>query len=217
MHVRDSLRSHPARCPMERLLIPPGVPSRLSRPNRLRPRLRRAQESGWDISLVKLAFGDCSPLQVHSSVSIEQAQAAVIRAAESWNKVALPIKFLVDAADLLATDVVVVVRWEFSSQDAESILNGQVHAHADYPPPNTLFGGPPMPLHFNADMLWGVEEPGCYDIETVALHELAHILGLIYHSGPDTILFDAIGPAPVFVQHRLDRETIQRAERLYGR
>lgn len=195
---------------MERLLIPQGVPSR--------PSLRRVQERGWQRSLVRLAFGDCSAIELRSDVRAAEAQAAVVRAVETWNKITLPVKFFVDAIDPLASDigeVDVLVEWHLAIDDAEKILNDQAHAHADYPPPNTLYAGPPLPLHFNADLLWGIEEPGRYDVETVALHELAHLLGLIYHTGPDTILYDAIGPAPVFVQHRLDSETIHRAQRLY--
>ncbi len=104
----------------------------------------------------------------------------------------------------------------FRQRRSRIVARHTVHAHADYPTPNTLFGGPPLPVHFNADLLWGIEQAGCYDIETVALHELAHVLGLIYHSGPDTILYDAIGQAPVFVQHRLDAETVMRARQLYS-
>ena len=193
---------------MERLLIPQGVPSR--------PSLRREQERGWDRSLVSIAFGDCSSVEVHSQVSVSQAQAAVLRAVETWNKITLPIKYFVDLSDPPLNAADIVVSWQFAHADAEGVLNTSAHAHADYPPPNTLYGGPPLPLHFNADLLWGIQQAGCYDIETVALHELAHLLGLIYHTGPDTILYDAIGPAPVFVQHQLDQATILRAQRLYA-
>ena len=184
------------------------------------PKLRRVQERGWDRALVHIAFGDCRAVEVHSDISAAEAQAAVLRAVESWNEIALPIKYFVESPETAApraaaSSADIVIDWQFASSDAEAILNGQVHAHADYPPPNTLFGGPPLPLHFNADMLWGNAQPGCFDIETVALHELAHLLGLIYHSGPDTILYDAIGPAPHFVQHQLDSETIERAQSLY--
>lgn len=193
---------------MERLLIPPSVPSR--------PSLRKALEKGWSQSLVRIAFGDCSAVEVHGLVTVDQAQAAVLRAIESWNKITLPVKYFVQTEPSLASEADIVVQWHFGSSDPESLLNAQIHAHADYPAPNTLYGGPPLPMHFNADLLWGIEQPGCYDIETVALHELAHLLGLIYHTGPDTILYDAIGPAPVFVQHRLDKETIRRAQQLYA-
>lgn len=211
MKPKSLQRSQPARCPMERLLIPQGIPSR--------PSLRRVQERGWESSLVRLAFGDCSAIESHSEVSVTEAQAAVLRAVETWNRITLPVKFFVDAMDPLPIDagtVDVLVQWHFAVSDTENLLNAQTHAHADYPPPNTLYGGPPLPMHFNADLLWGIEEAGRYDIETVALHELAHLLGLIYHTGPDTILYDAIGPAPVFVQHRLDPETIHRAQSLYS-
>ncbi len=197
---------------MERLLIPRGVPSR---PSRARPSLRRAVERGWDQSLVRVAFGNCRAIEIHSPVSLAEAQAAVMRAMETWNKITLPVKYFLEVDEPPLNRPDVIVQWHFASSDPESLLNAKVHAHADYPPPNTLYGGPPLPLHFNADLLWGIEQPGHYDIETVALHEFAHLLGLVYHSGPDTILYDAIGPAPGFVQHRLDPETIRRAQRLY--
>lgn len=193
MENKRSIES--ARCPMERLLIPPS--------HSAWPRLRRVEECGWKQSLVRIAFGNCEAVENHSSVTVAEAQAAVLRAIESWNAITLHVKYFPETEVSPANSADIVVQWLFSGADTESILNAETHAHADYPAPNTLFGTSPLPLHFNADLLWGIEQPGCYDIETVALHELAHLLGLIYHSGPDTILYDAIGPAPFFVQHRL--------------
>ncbi len=82
MNSQRPTGNHPARCPMERLLIPTGVPSR--------PSLRRTQERGWQQSLVRVAFGDCEAVEVHSSVTVAEAQSAVLRAIETWNKITLP-------------------------------------------------------------------------------------------------------------------------------
>ncbi|MCC6508811.1 MAG: matrixin family metalloprotease [Pirellulaceae bacterium] len=163
-------------------------------------------------------------MELFSPITLDEAQAAVYRAIETWNRVGLSVHLvLVDQIDQLSIDRTsaselaadILIQWHFASSDPEELLSAQVHAHADYPGETSLFGGPPLPLHFNADLLWGTEIAGCYDVETVTLHELGHLLGLIYHSGPDTIMYDAIGPAPLFVRHALDWETVSRAQRLY--
>jgi predicted Zn-dependent protease len=175
-------------------------------------RLERPRERGWEKRLLRIAFGACSDIEVHSDISSGQAQAAVLRAAETWNAAGLALR--IDATDDL-TEADIVVAWKFASADPEGTLSSQTQAHADFPPGNSLFGPPPLPIHFNADFLWGIEAAGRFDVETIALHELGHCLGLVYHSGIDTIMYDALREAPFFVRHQLDPETLSRIEQLY--
>lgn len=170
------------------------------------------RERGWNKNLLRVAFGTCAAIEVHSEISVREAQAAVARAVETWNDVRLPARFEWTSSTPNAD---IIVDWEFSSSDPDGGLSPWTQAHADFPPGNSLYGAPPLPLHFNADFLWGIEAVGRFDIETIALHELGHCLGLIYHSGRQTIMYDAIREAPLFVAHQLDTETIARAQALY--
>lgn len=177
-----------------------------------RPSLQRAVEVGWDKPQVRLAFASCQAVEVHSPVSKEDAQAAVVRAVTTWNRLRLPVQIEVVHDGSPWTDI--LVAWTFANSDPDGNLNWHTQAHADFPPGNSLLG-PPLPLHFNADFRWGNAQAGCFDVETVALHELGHCLGLVYHSSLDTIMYDAIREAPFFVRHQLDLETIARARQLY--
>jgi len=188
---------------MEQIAIPPG---------KGRPGWQLRRERGWTKPVVSWTFGSCQAVSVHSDVTIEAAQAAVVRAADTWNEVGLPVQLQLTQESTTAD---IVVDWQFSSQDPEAILRDNIQAHADFPPGNTLFGNP-LPVHFNADFLWGIETSGRFDIQTVALHELAHCLGLIYHSGLDTVMYDALGQAPLFVRHAIDAETLARIQSLYA-
>lgn len=174
--------------------------------------LQNQREQGWQRHKLSVAFGACDDISVHSDVTVPDAQFAVARAIKSWNDVGLPVRMEIcdsmQSADIL-------IEWKFASLDPDRFLGPSIQAHADFPPDNTLFGGPPLPLHFNADFLWGIEADGCFDIETIALHEFGHLLGLIYHSGIDTIMYAALREAPLFVRHQIDNETLSRIAQLY--
>lgn len=176
------------------------------------PSWQRAIEIGWDKPLLQLAFASCQAVEVHSPLSEEDAQGAVVRAVATWNAVNLPVQIEVVDNSLPTADI--LVGWTFANSDPDRRLDWRTQAHADFPPGNSLIG-PPLPLHFNADFRWGNQQAGCFDVETVALHELGHCLGLVFHSGLDTIMYDALREAPFFVRHQLDLETIARARLLY--
>ena len=214
MNGRFSEQPHgPARPPRQ-----PATPScptgatQLARP-RAQRNLERPRERGWNKVVLGLSFEACTAVEVHSGITVYDAKAAVMRAVATWNSATLPIRIEI-TSNVFSADI--AVDWKFTSEDPEGTLNAQTQAHADFPPGNSLFGPPPLPLHFNADFLWGIEVAGRFDVETIALHELGHCLGLIHHSGIETIMYGAIGQAPFFVRHQLDAETLARIRRLYA-
>ncbi|KAI8541551.1 hypothetical protein RHMOL_Rhmol08G0070700 [Rhododendron molle] len=74
----------------------------------------------------------------------------------------------------------------------EAPFNGQdgVLAHA-FPPTNGKF-------HYNGDYSFTVNSvAGSYHLETVALHEIGHLLGLGHSNVQDAIMFPRIPPATI--------------------
>ncbi|KAE9452860.1 hypothetical protein C3L33_15242, partial [Rhododendron williamsianum] len=79
-------------------------------------------------------------------------------------------------------------------------------AHA-WPPTDGRF-------HYNADETWSADPtPGAFELETVALHEIGHLLGLGHSSVPDAIMYASIGQG---VAKGLHGDDIQGIKALYN-
>ncbi|KAL4567475.1 hypothetical protein LXL04_023059 [Taraxacum kok-saghyz] len=69
-------------------------------------------------------------------------------------------------------------------------------------------------LHFDAAEAWVVGAvPNCHDIETTALHEIGHLLGLAHSQVPDSIMWPTITTG---VTKGLNSDDIQGLSDLYG-
>lgn len=89
---------------------------------------------------------------------------------------------------------------------------GNTLAHAFYPPPcGGIHAGN---LHYDDDETWGLADgPGVFDTETVALHEIGHLLGLEHSSVAGSIM------SPFYAGQRrvLSQDDISGIQALYGR
>lgn len=192
-------------------------PDRLPKiPGRLRRRFEWAEQSehGWDKQSIAVFVDAASNLPL--GITANQFKLAMERAAGTWNSANVGIR-ITFAASRSHADV--VASWSSESTDAHGVLGESVMAHADFPAPNTKYvAAPPLPMCFNRLHLWssnidsGPEEPTRYDIESMALHELGHCIGL-FHRERGSVMYEIVGKG----RHRvLDNGTIQAARQLYS-
>jgi Matrixin/Putative peptidoglycan binding domain/Clostridial hydrophobic W len=89
---------------------------------------------------------------------------------------------------------------------------GNTLAHAFYPPP---CGGPNAGrLHFDDAETWALSHgAGTFDTETVALHEIGHLLGLAHSAVPGSVMFPTYGGA----RRALAQDDINGIRAVYGR
>lgn len=102
------------------------------------------------------------------------------------------------------------------ANDPDLSMVGPALAHADFPPgcslvTNTL----PKPVHFDdTEHTWSIGAvPGAFDVETVALHEIGHILGLAHSSVPGAVMLPSVSSN--FAQRTLTEDDIEGVQALY--
>ncbi|UOB81996.1 matrilysin family metalloendoprotease (plasmid) [Bacillus sp. ZJS3] len=136
---------------------------------------------------------------------------AVRNAFKTW-EVVTPLTFK-EVSVTMEPDV--LIGWR-SAYDNDQSMIGPTLAHADYPlgcsiTTNSL----PLPIHFDdSEYTWciGVVSKA-YDVETVALHEIGHILGLEHSNVEGAVMFPT--NLPDFIKRALTPDDIVGVERLY--
>jgi hypothetical protein len=87
---------------------------------------------------------------------------------------------------------------------------GNTLAHAFYPPP--CGGSNAGSMHFDEAETWSVTgSGGTFDVETVALHEIGHLLGLDHSTVPGSVMFPTYGG----VRRALTQDDTDGIRRLY--
>ncbi|TLM74526.1 matrixin family metalloprotease [Pseudarthrobacter sp. NamB4] len=107
------------------------------------------------------------------------------------------------------------IGWRPAADPDHSMVGG-VLAHADFPPgcsvvTNTL----PKPVHFDdSEHVWSVgAAPSAFDIETVALHEFGHIVGLAHSSVANAVMAPTVSSN--FTKRALTQDDIDGFRALY--
>lgn len=110
-----------------------------------------------------------------------------------------------------SSDADIIVRWLTGDHGDGSPFDGPggVLAHAFFPYPSG--GSYAGQLHFDDDENWSVDSTGI-DVESIALHEIGHVLG-INHS---TVLNAVMYPYYFFAKRELDSDDKEAIWDLYG-
>ena len=139
----------------------------------------------WNRDSLTYAFGAGT-----NDVNGDDERQAVRRAFATWSAV-VQISFREvgtgDSPDIL-------ISWGQANCGDANMVGGTL-AHADYPPGCGFYGNAlPRPVHFDdQEHAWCIGAvSGQYDVETVTLHEVGHILGLAHSSVGGAVMFPTI-------------------------
>jgi hypothetical protein len=160
----------------------------------------------WDRTTLTFAFGP-GTADIAGTTEFD----ATRRAFDSWAAVA-PLTFTeVGAGD----NPDVLIDWRAANDPDLSMVGGTL-AHADFPPGcGVVTNNLPKPVHFDdSEHSWSIGAvPSAFDVETVALHEIGHILGMRHSSVNGAVMFPTVSSN--FTLRALQADDIAGIQRLY--
>jgi peptidoglycan hydrolase-like protein with peptidoglycan-binding domain len=147
-----------------------------------------------------------------TQIPAPQTQVAVRNAFATWQNAGVDIT-LTEVAVEAGPDI--SVEWR-PANDPDHSMVGSLVAHADFPPGfSMIVNGLPLPLHFDDEEHgWTVTSvAGAFDIQSIALHEIGHCLGLVHSSDPSSIMYPTVQPN--LIQRVLQLDDLQKLRTLY--
>jgi len=151
----------------------------------LDPALAFSTRCAWPTPNLTFAFED-GTADIGGNAEFQ----AVRNAFATW-AAAVPLTFTEVTA---AQSPDIMIDWRPANDPDHSMVGG-VLAHADFPPgcsvvTNTL----PKPVHFDdSEHLWVIGSvANGFDVETIALHEIGHILGLQHSNVAGSVMFPTV-------------------------
>ena len=166
-----------------------GVPDLVGRPS-----IRFATVCAWNRRNLSYQFGRPGAAMITTDVSQGVAINAIRRALNTWANAGVGLTFRVITGGDIPIDADIRIEWR-PAADPDHSMVGNVVAHADFPPGCSVVTQDfPKPLHFDdEDETWvDGAVPGGLDIETVALHELGHLLGLAHSDVPGSVMWPTV-------------------------
>lgn len=138
--------------------------------------------TGWNRRNLKYQFGQFS-IQSPADAGVSKIRReAVRRAFDVWKNAGVGLTFE-EISPESSTKADIFIEWRRAADPDHSMVGG-VLAHADFPPGFSIIARElPLPLHFDdEEHQWDDGTfVGKYDVQTIAIHEIGHTLGM-YHS-----------------------------------
>ncbi|KAI3955282.1 hypothetical protein MKW98_020915 [Papaver atlanticum] len=159
----------------------------------------------WNRLMLNYAL---SPEHIIDYINISDILAALERAFSTWSSV-IPVNFR-ETQDYEHANI--KIGFYYGDHGDGSPFDDMNLAHATGPRSGAF-------LHFNAAHTWAVDfssekSKDAYDLETTALHEIGHLLGLDHSSNPEAVMWPYGPPRTKHVHLALD--DVNGAHLLYG-
>jgi hypothetical protein len=142
----------------------------------------------WKYKKLRYCFGT-----MPSHLDANTAKDSVRRAMKTWANAKVGLTFTEVNAN---QDPDIFIEWRPAS-DSDHSMVGSVLAHADFPPGfSVIVNRLPLPLHYDDTEHKWVDgaKADSFDVETISLHELGHILGLYHSSIQGSIMYPTMSP-----------------------
>ena len=158
-----------------------------------RPTLNFRAVCAWNRRDLSYQFGRPGASALTADVPQGVSINAIRRALATWTAAGVGLRFRVITGVDITIDADIRIEWR-PEADPDASMAGDVIAHSDYPPSCwAVTNSYPKPMHFDDSVTWvDGAVAGGFDIESVALHELGHLLGLDHSTVAGTVMWPTI-------------------------